>query len=54
MANYKVLSSNCTLGVAGTVIDSADNTDVNYDVLESGGHIEIVKVQAPKPIKESN
>lgn len=54
MATYKVLSDNCTLGVKGTTIVVADDTGINYDALVSGEHLEEVKSQTPKPIKEGN
>ena len=54
MANYKVLSNNCTLGKKGATIDSANNTSANYDALVEGGHLQEVKAQAFKPVKEGN
>jgi hypothetical protein len=54
MATYKVLSDNCTLGKVGATIDSANNTDANYDVLVEGGHLEEVKSQIIKPKLEGN
>ena len=54
MANYKVLSNNCTLGKKGATIDSANNTSANYDALVEGGHLEEVKAQAIKPVKDGN
>lgn len=52
MATYKVISDNCTLGKVGQSIDSANDTGVNYDALVEGGHLEEVKAQATKPVKE--
>jgi hypothetical protein len=54
MATYKVISDNCTLGKVGQSIDSANDTSVNYDALVEGGHLEEVKAQAIKPVKEGN
>lgn len=54
MATYKVLSNNCTLGKQGATIDSANDTSANYDALVEGGHLEEVKPQAIKPVKDGN
>ena len=54
MATYKVISNNCTLGKIGQTIDSANNTSANYDALVEGGHLEEVKAQAIKPVKDGN
>ena len=54
MATFKVLSDNCTLGKEGATIDSANDTSVNYDALVEGGHLEEVKAQAFKSVKEGN
>lgn len=54
MATYKVISSNCTLGKQGQIIDSADNTSANYDVLVEGNHLEETKLNNIKPTKEGN
>jgi hypothetical protein len=54
MATYKVLSDNCTLGKVGATIDSANDTSTNYDALVEGGHLEEVKPQAFKQVKDGN
>jgi hypothetical protein len=54
MATYKVLSNNCTLGQVGATIDSANDTATNYDALVEGGHLQEVKPQAFKPVKDGN
>ena len=54
MATYKVLSDNCTLGKVGATIDSANDTSTNYDALVEGGHLEEVKPQAIKQVKDGN
>lgn len=42
MATYKVISSNCALGNVGDIIDSANDTGINYDALVEGEHILLI------------
>ena len=42
MAQYKVLSSTCSLGNVGDIIDSANDTTINYDALIDGEHIMVI------------
>jgi hypothetical protein len=48
MANYKVISDNCTLGKQGDTISADDLDGVNVDALLDGGHLAEVNVKVLK------
>ena len=48
MANYKVMSENCTLGKQGETISADDLVGVNVDALLDGGHLAEVNVKVTK------
>jgi hypothetical protein len=48
MANYKVMSENCTLGKQGSNISSDDLAGLNVAALLDGGHLAEVNVKVPK------
>ena len=48
MANYKVMSENCTLGKQGETISANDLEGVNVDALLEGGHLAEVNVKVLK------
>lgn len=51
MSNYKIVSSNTTLGKQGATV-SADRLDgLNVDALVAGGHLEPVSISS-KPAKK--
>lgn len=55
MANYKILSDNCALGVQGTNISGDDLEGYNVDALVNGGHLAEVNVKIYKQdTKESD
>jgi len=48
MANYKIISENCTLGTQGSNISGDDLEGVNVDALIEGGHLAEVNVKVSK------
>ena len=55
MANYKVISENCTLGAQGTNISADGLEGLNVDALVAGGHLAEVNVKVSKQdTKESD
>lgn len=54
MANYKVVSENCTLGKQGATISADDLEGFNVDALVAGGHLAEVNVKVSKQDKESD
>jgi hypothetical protein len=55
MANYKVVSENCTLGKQGETVSADDLAGFNVDALVAGGHLAEVNVKVSKQdIKESD
>jgi hypothetical protein len=55
MANYKVMSENCTLGKQGATLSADDLEGFNIDALLDGGHLAEVNVKVPKQdTKESD
>lgn len=48
MANYKVMSDNCTLGKQGETISADDLEGFNVDALLDGGHLAEVNVKVFK------
>lgn len=54
MANYKVISENCTLGAQGANISGDDLEGFNVAALVEGGHLAEVNVKITKQeIKET-
>lgn len=54
MAQYKVISNNCTLGKQGATIDNKDCDGISFVALVEGGHLEEIKAFKPQTIKEGN
>lgn len=55
MANYKVMSENCTLGKQGETLNASDLEGFNIDALVDGGHLAEVNVKVSKQdTKESD
>ena len=48
MANYKVMSDNCSLGAQGSNISGDDLEGLNVDALVEGGHLAEVNVKVLK------
>lgn len=48
MANYKVMSDNCSLGAQGTNISGDDLEGLNVAALVEGGHLAEVNVKVLK------
>jgi len=48
MANYKIISENCTLGAQGSNISGDDLEGLNVDALVEGGHLAEVNVKVSK------
>ena len=48
MANYKIISENCTLGAQGSNISSDDLEGLNIAALVDGGHLAEVNVKVSK------
>lgn len=48
MANFKVMSNNCSLGKQGETISADDLKGLNVAALLDGGHLAEVNVKVPK------
>lgn len=48
MAQYKVLSDNCSLGDIGSVVDDSKFDGVNVEALVEGGHLAPVSAKVSK------
>jgi hypothetical protein len=48
MAQYKVLSDNCSLGEIGSVVDESKTEGFNVEALVEGGHLALVSAKVSK------